>query len=382
MASIYIHIPFCKQACHYCNFHFSTALKKKSTLLTALCKELIMRRGELAHEIVTAIYLGGGTPSLLTIEEIEGLLQTVYQNYTVDENPEITIEANPDDLTDAKIEQLATLPVNRLSVGVQSFFEEDLRQMNRSHNSRQAKRCLEEATNHFKNISVDLMYGLPGMTLERWRQNVQTVLSLEIPHLSAYALTVEPRTALANFIKKETFPPLDDALAEQHFFALVEMLEANDFIHYEVSNFGKEGLFSRNNTAYWSGEKYIGIGPSAHSYNGAHRSWNVANNSQYIDALQKDELPQTVETLTLTDRYNEYVMTGLRTMWGVSINKVEEIFGPSYKTYLLQQAEKYIDKKLLLVEKREGDTLVLTTSKKGKFLIDGMVSDLFVIHSH
>lgn len=339
-----------------------------------------LRRPELAGEVVNAIYLGGGTPSLLRVEEIEELLNEVYQNYTVAINPEITVEANPDDLSSAKICALAASPVNRLSIGIQSFFEPDLRQMNRSHNAAQALKCLEEASKYFKNTSIDLIYGVPGMTDRRWRQNLEIALSFTIPHISAYSLTVEPKTALAKFIENGTFSAPDEGLARQHFFSLIEILEDHHFIHYELSNFGKPGFFSRNNTAYWNGEFYLGIGPSAHSYNGAQRSWNVASNAAYSNSLQEDILPLTTETLTPTDRYNEYIMIGLRTIQGVSPQRVEEVFGTLYKTYLLQQVKKYIQEGLLVWE-NEHTRPVIKTAKKGKFLTDGIASNLFMVGS-
>ncbi|MCR9181745.1 MAG: radical SAM family heme chaperone HemW [Flavobacteriaceae bacterium] len=374
MQGIYLHIPFCKQACHYCDFHFSTSLKKKTELVEALCQELVLRKNELSGTVET-IYFGGGTPSLLTREELALIFKTIYNNYPVAEPVEVTLEANPDDLTEEKIKQLADSPINRLSIGIQSFFEEDLKLMNRAHNAQEAEHCLTLATKYFENISLDLIYGIPEMTNERWKQNIEKALSFGIPHISSYALTVEPKTALETFIKKGIVPPVDDALAEKHFFTLIETLEAANFVHYELSNFGKESYFSKNNTAYWQGKSYLGIGPSAHSYDGKNRSWNVRNNTLYIKAIEKGELPSETESLTTTDRYNEYVMTGLRTIWGVSLHRVEQEFGERYKDYLLQQAQKHLEEHLLYLD---GDTLLVT--KKGKFLSDGLASDLFLLN--
>lgn len=371
---IYLHIPFCKQACHYCDFHFSTSLKKKTELVEALCRELVLRKNELSGTVET-IYFGGGTPSLLTRNELNLIFNTIYENYTVAEPVEATLEANPDDLTEEKIKQLVDSPINRLSIGIQSFFEEDLKLMNRAHNAKEAEDCLTLAKKYFKNISLDLIYGIPGMTNERWKQNIEKALSFGIPHISSYALTVEPKTALETFIKKGIVPPVEDALAEEHFFMLIETLETANFVHYELSNFGKESYFSKNNTAYWQGKSYLGIGPSAHSYDGNNRSWNVRNNTLYIKSIEKNELPRETETLTTTDRYNEYVMTGLRTMWGVSVNRVEKEFGTKYMEYLLQQAQKHLEEHLLYLD---GDTLLVT--KKGKFLSDGVSSDLFLLN--
>lgn len=374
MSGIYIHIPFCKQACHYCDFHFSTSLKKKSELVEALCRELVLRKDEIDGTIET-IYFGGGTPSLLTREELDLIFKTIYENYTVAEFAEVTLEANPDDLTEEKIKQLADSPINRLSIGIQSFFEEDLKLMNRAHNAKEAEQCLTLATRYFDNISLDLIYGIPGMSNDRWQQNIEKALSFGIPHISSYALTVEPKTALYTFIKKGIVPPIDEELAEQHFHTLIKMLTHKGFVHYELSNFGKEGYFSRNNTAYWQGKPYLGIGPSAHSFDGNTRSWNVSNNTLYIKSIEKNELPSETETLTTTDHYNEYIMTGLRTMWGVSLNRVEKEFGTKIKDYLIQQAQKHIETQLLYVDR---DTLLVT--KKGKFLSDGLSADLFLLN--
>ena len=372
---IYIHIPFCKQACHYCDFHFSTSLKKKDELVNALAKELVLRKDEFKNQNVETIYFGGGTPSLLSIEELQFLIDEVYKNYKVSETPEITIEANPDDLTHQKINDYATSPINRLSIGIQSFFEEDLKLMNRAHNSAEAKECLEEATKHFDNISIDLIYGIPGMSNERWIQNIKTALAFNIPHISSYALTVEPKTALANFIKKGIIKNVDDDLAQEQFHIIIEKLESAGFIHYELSNFGKPEYFSRNNSAYWQGKPYLGIGPSAHSFDGKHRGWNVRNNTKYIKTLEENKVPIEIETLSTTDKYNEYVMTGLRTIWGVSLEKVEKEFGEIYKTYLLEQSQKHIIQQLLYLD--DGKLLV---TKKGQFLSDGIASDLFKIN--
>ena len=375
MSRIYIHIPFCKQACHYCDFHFSTSMKKKDEMVLALAKEIELRKGESQYEIIETIYFGGGTPSVLTIDDIQFLINSVYEHYHVVENPEITLEANPDDLDNEIIIQYANSPINRLSIGVQSFFEDDLELMNRAHNSEEAKKCLEFATQHFDNISIDLIYGMPNMSNEKWLQNIETALSFNIPHISSYALTVEPKTALHKMIKSGAIPTLDDDLAQQHFHILIDKLQENGFVHYELSNFGKPDFFSKNNTAYWLGKKYIGIGPSAHSYNGESRSWNIANNSLYLKAIAENKLPSETEILSKTDQYNEYIMTGLRTIWGVSLVRIETEFGTKYLEYLYQQAEKYISDNLLEIENN-----VLKTTKKGKFLSDGIASDLFLLN--
>ena len=375
MSGIYIHIPFCKQACHYCNFHFSTSLKKKEEMVLALAKEIEMRKKEFHDEVVETIYFGGGTPSILQISDIVLLIDAVYSHYNVIENPEITIEANPDDLSKERIIELSNTRVNRLSIGIQSFFEDDLKLMNRAHNSAEAKECLEFATQYFDNISIDLIYGVPGMSNEKWLQNIETALSFDVPHISSYALTVEPKTALHTFIQKGIISPPDDEVASVHFQILVDKLMENGFIHYELSNFGKSTYFSKNNSSYWLGKKYLGIGPSAHSYDGISRSWNVSNNSLYLKSISENQLPSETETLSKTDKYNEYVMTGLRTIWGISLERIAREFGQTYLDYLNQQAAKYIDDHLLFV-----DDNILRTTKSGKFLSDGIASDLFLLN--
>lgn len=373
-AGIYIHIPFCKQACHYCDFHFSTTMGKKEAMVLALCKELELRKEEFSEITVETIYFGGGTPSVLDTSEIEQLIAAVYDNYNVTENPEITLEANPDDLTENKILQLAKSPINRLSIGIQSFFDEDLKLMNRAHSGKQAAESLSRATRYFDNISIDLIYGMPNMSSARWRKNIEKALSFSVPHISSYVLTVEPKTALFDFVKKGLVKPAPDEVAQKHFEILNRELTNAGYSCYEISSFGKPGYFSKNNSAYWQQKKYLGIGPSAHSFDGQRRGWNINNNPKYIKSIAMGVLPMEIETLSTTDKYNEYVMTGLRTVWGVSIPKVEQEFGKKYKEYLLQQAEKFIAEHLLYMD---GDILLATN--KGKFLADGIAADLFII---
>lgn len=350
-------------------------MKKKEEMVVAIAKEIVMRKDEFAGEMIETIYFGGGTPSVLSNDEIEFLINTVRSNFTVAHNPEITLEANPDDLSIERIKALADSQINRLSIGVQSFFEDDLKMMNRAHNAVEAEACLVEAVKYFDNISIDLIYGVPGMTNERWLHNVTKALSFGVPHISSYALTVEPKTALDKFVKKGVIAQPSDEAAQEHFMILVDTLQANDFVHYELSNFGKEGYFSRNNTAYWLGKKYLGIGPSAHSYNGISRSWNIANNTIYLKNIEENILPSETEKLTIADRYNEYIMTGLRTIWGVSIERVETELGKLYKDYLIAESARFIEQGLL--ESNDG---VIKTTRKGKFLADGIASDLFFIN--
>ena len=380
MSGIYIHIPFCKQACHYCDFHFSTSLKKKDEMVLALAKEIKLRKSELldcarSDNKIETIYFGGGTPSILEVEDLRFLIDEVYKNYKVVENPEITVEANPDDLTEKRIVELSKNKVNRLSIGIQSFFEDDLQLMNRAHNSEEALNCLELATQYFDNISLDLIYGIPGSSNEKWKQNIDKALSFGIPHISSYALTVEPKTALDKFIKKGIIKQPDDEVTQEQFHILVDTLQENGFVHYELSNFGKPHYFSKNNSAYWLGKKYIGIGPSAHSYDGVNRGWNVSNNSIYIKSIQENKVPIEIEKLTITDRYNEYIMTGLRTIWGVSLERIEKDFGKIYLDYLNKEAKRFIEDELLIIENN-----VLRATKKGKFLCDGIASDLFLVN--
>ncbi|EHQ42923.1 radical SAM family heme chaperone HemW [Myroides odoratus] len=372
MAGIYIHIPFCKQACHYCDFHFSTSLKKKEEMLAAIQKELFLRKDELAGEHIETIYFGGGTPSILAVDEINRLIDTVYQQYTVVEQPEITLEANPDDLDTATIQRLAQSKVNRLSIGIQSFGEEDLKMMNRAHNAQEAISCLQEVVKYFDNISIDLIYGIPNLSNERWIENIQRILDLGIPHISCYALTVEERTALNKLIQKGVIPSPKEEVAHAHFMLLIEKLRANGYIHYELSNFAKPGYYSKNNSAYWLGKKYVGIGPSAHSFDGRYRSWNISNNPLYIKAIEAGELPSEIEELSVVDRYNEYVMTGLRTIWGVDLTRVSNEFGAIFHDYLVQESASFIADGLM-----QQQANILTITDKGKFLSDGIASDLF-----
>ncbi|AUS05458.1 radical SAM family heme chaperone HemW [Pseudotamlana carrageenivorans] len=382
-AAIYIHIPFCKQACYYCDFHFSTSLKKKDELLQSLIIELEMRKADFENLIIETIYFGGGTPSLLSQQEIQMLLDAVYKHYTVCDDPEITLEANPDDLSALKIKALSQSSVNRLSIGIQSFFEDDLKSMNRAHNAQEARACLEEATAYFDNITIDLIYGIPNMSVEKWEANIAQALEFGVPHISSYALTVEPKTVLDSFVKKGVFPPIDEDLALQHFNHLVRRTKEAGFVHYEISNFGKPDYFSKHNTSYWQGKAYLGIGPSAHSFQGNERSWNIANNNKYIQSIAIGKLPKTTETLSEIDRFNECVMTGLRTVWGVSLSQIEDEFGEPFLQYLRKHAASFLKDDLLAISEgidENGQVIKsLVATQNGKFLIDGIASELFMI---
>lgn len=374
MAGIYIHIPFCKKACHYCNFHFSTSQNYKSEMISVLKKELILRQSEWESHSIESIYFGGGTPSVLNSDELQLILQMIDDHYTVEPHAEITLEANPDDLNLDTIKALAKTRINRLSIGIQTFLDNDLKDMNRVHSSKEAVDCVTQAKTYFDNITVDLMYGIPTMDDTQWRSNLEMVFNLGVNHLSCYALTVEPQTVLEFNIRNSKYPALDDNLALQHFETLVEMTAERGYLHYETCSFGKPGYFSKHNTNYWLGKPYLGIGPSAHSFDGNRRSWNISNNIKYIKAIEANIIPSEDECLTPENRFNEQLMTGLRTIWGVSLQQIEANFGVDFKTSLLQSAQKYIDNGSLFLEK---DTL--KTTSKGKFLSDGIASDLFIV---
>ena len=373
MSGIYIHIPFCKQACYYCDFHFSTSLKKKEDMLEAIAKELVLRKSEISNQ-VTTIYFGGGTPSLLSEEEINRIVELLDEHYDLVDDPEITLEANPDDLTHEKIAALAHSRVNRLSIGVQSFFDQDLRYMNRAHNADEARRSMEQAIKHFSNISIDLIYGLPHLSEESWKRNLAYAFELGVQHISSYALTVEPKTALDHFIKSGKYQAPVDALTEKHFKILQEETKKQGYVQYEISNFGREGFFSKHNTSYWKGVNYLGIGPSAHSYDGLHRSWNIANNAKYISAIKNNLLPLEKELLSPEDSTNEAIMTGLRTIWGVSLEEIVNRHGEKFKEEILFQAEKYLEKGILYKEQEH-----LFLRPESYFLADGISADLFLL---
>lgn len=342
-------------------------------MLDAIKTELRLRKGEIIDEIKT-IYFGGGTPSLLGKNEIQELLDVIGEHYRLGDDPEITLEANPDDLDHNTIKELAESPVNRLSIGIQSFFDKDLKYMNRAHNENQAKESLTLASTYFKNISIDLIYGIPDLSEQRWLENLKQAFDLGVVHISSYALTVEPKTALDHFIKSGKYPPIDESLAKNHFEILQKETSQRGYIQYEISNFGLEGYFSKHNSSYWMGDHYLGAGPSAHSYNGQYRSWNVSNNTKYISSIEKGELPSENEQLSTKDRINESIMTGLRTIWGVSLDEIEKSYGKQYRDKVLGQAQKHLDQKTI---KMENGHLLMTS--KGIFLADGIAADLFIL---
>ncbi|MGB2086127.1 MAG: radical SAM family heme chaperone HemW [Flavobacteriaceae bacterium] len=374
MAGIYLHIPFCKQACHYCNFHFSTSIKQKERMLLAMKKEIEMRQNELPKIPLESIYFGGGTPSLLSPEEITLLLESIARHYTIAEKAEITLEMNPDDFRVNYLEELKSAGINRLSIGVQSFFDDELEFMNRAHQAEDVFRLMQAVSKNFDNFSIDLIYGIPGSSVARWRENIDMALSYSPTHVSSYALTVEPKTVLAHQVKQGTIELLDETVVAQQFDVLVEVLMRNGYEHYELSNFGKPHFHSVNNSAYWEGKPYLGIGPSAHSFFKNQRSWNIQNNQKYMKGIETGFLQRETEQLSKIDQYNEYIMTGLRTSRGVSLEAIELRFGKNFSDLLEQQAEKHLFNQHLFWD---GDVLKVT--QKAKFLVDGIASDLFLI---
>jgi len=376
MGGIYIHIPFCKQACTYCNFHFSTSLKLKGDLIKALTKEIDSYNGFFNEEKVETIYLGGGTPSLLEEVELKQILNSVYANFNINPGAEVTLEANPDDITLDKLRVFREHGVNRLSIGIQSFFDDDLEFMNRAHNSNEAYACLEIATKAgIDNVNIDLIYGTPTLTDEKWLDNLDKVISLGIPHLSAYQLTVEPGTALASHIKKGKIPPLPEENAVRQFELLTQWAEQNGFDHYEISNLSLPGKRSRHNTSYWQGKPYLGVGPAAHSYKDHRRSWNIANNAIYIRKIDAGESAvEAAESLSTDDIYNEYIMTGLRRSEGIDLRNVKQ-FGDRYTTFFKEGIQTHV---------QNGDAELINNNifrltRSGKIFADRIASDCFAV---
>ncbi|NLR64659.1 radical SAM family heme chaperone HemW [Chitinophaga varians] len=374
MAGIYLHIPFCKQACYYCNFHFSTSLARKAEMVQCLLQEIDLQKDYLGGERIDTIYFGGGTPSLLDTAELQLLLARLYSTFDVASDVEITLEANPDDLDLVKLQSLRAAGINRLSIGVQSFHEADLKWMNRAHNSQQALECIVQAQQlGFRNITIDLIYGGPTLTDEGWRQNVEQAIALGVPHLSCYALTVEPGTALDHFIRKKKMEATDPDKAARHFEQLMQWLEAAGYEHYEISNFALPGWHSQHNSSYWQGRSYLGIGPSAHSFNGHSRQWNIANNTAYIKRITAGEVPAETESLTKEMQFNEYIMTSLRTSAGCHLEWVAEKFGADQSLRLQRESKSLIAKGWMV---QEGETLRLT--KAGRLFADGIAADFFI----
>ncbi|MEO6219770.1 MAG: radical SAM family heme chaperone HemW [Ginsengibacter sp.] len=377
MAGIYIHIPFCKQACHYCNFHFSTSLSLKDEMTDALKKEIALSVDFYydKEEIIETIYFGGGTPSLLHKRDIEKLLFAIKNSYSINPSAEITLEANPDDITIEKLNNWKDAGINRLSIGVQSFKEEDLLWMNRVHTATESIECINMVNDTgLDNFSVDLIYGIPSLTDEEWHKNVQKIINLEVPHVACYALTVEPKTALQKMIQLDKKKDVDPDNQARQFSLLMKWMRDAGYEHYEISNFAKPGFRSRHNSSYWKGDSYLGIGPSAHSYNGKARRWNIANNALYIQSINKNVIPFEEEILTKTQQLNEYIMTSLRTMEGLDLNFVENRFSINEKRMIEKGVENYITKNMIFLKE---ERLILTDH--GKLFADGIASDLFVV---
>lgn len=374
MAGIYIHIPFCKQACHYCNFHFSTSMRKMAELVTAIIKEIELtgsshnsQNKKIAERIQT-IYFGGGTPSLLSNDEINLILKTIAKNFTIDPHAEVSLEANPDDVIAKKLDGWKRSGINRLSLGIQSFFEQDLQWMNRAHNAQQAINALLLAKKYIDNITIDLIYGTPGLSNLRWKENVDKAITAGVQHLSCYALTVEPKTPLQKLIRLQKKAAVNTSQQSEQFLLLMDWMQQAGYEHYEISNFAKPNYRSRHNSAYWQGKHYIGIGPAAHSYNGHSRYWNIANNQQYIDAISKGNLPFEKEILTPVQKTNEYIMTSLRTIEGLNL----EMISDNYLQAIMPIAQKYVAQNLLI---RKNHSLQLT--REGKLYADGIAADMF-----
>lgn len=373
MAGIYIHIPYCKQKCSYCNFHFSTNLSSIEQMVLAICQELILRKNELENESIESLYFGGGTPSLLNFNYLNKILSTIHKNYSLNTDIEITLEANPDDLHPNKIKDFKSLSFNRFSIGVQSFFNEDLIFMNRAHSSEEALKAIKNIQDEgFENITIDLIYGGQTTTNEMWKKNIEIALNLGVPHISSYALTIEPKTLLHQKVRTNKIKNIDEDKQAFQFKELIKNLTQNGFQHYEISNFAKPGFHSRHNSNYWKGVKYLGMGPSAHSYNGKNRSWNVANNSIYLKKLAKSELPSEFEVLSENERFNELLMIRLRMMEGLDLNEVKAHFPKKFYDDLIINIQPFVQKNLLVLS---GNTLKV--SADALFLSDGIISDLF-----
>lgn len=373
---IYLHIPFCKQKCSYCNFHFSTSLNFKEEMIAALKKEIFLRRDELENKNLKSLYFGGGTPSILKVDELKSIIDEVLKYFSFDPDIEITLEANPDDLDKIFLKELAQTPFNRLSIGTQSFFNEDLLLMNRAHNAGEAESSIKRAQDFgFENISIDLIYGSPTSGLEIWKENLHKTIELQVPHISSYALTVEPKTALNQWIRQNKVPAPKEAEQNKEFYYMSEFLKDQGFEHYEISNFAKPGFHSRHNAAYWNYREYLGIGPSAHSYNGRNeRSWNIANNKLYINSLSQHVSAKETEILTEKDQFNEMLMIGLRTVWGVDLVRLNELFSDEILDYFTREIKSKMEDGVLFIENEH-----LKIPEKHWFLADGIASDLFIV---
>jgi oxygen-independent coproporphyrinogen-3 oxidase len=373
LTSLYIHIPFCKQACNYCNFHFSTQVDYAADMVKAIALEIKIRKHELPNEPLNSIYIGGGTPSILGESLLNELFESVNNNFEIEKNAEITIEANPDDITPEKLKAIKRTSVNRFSIGVQSFFDDDLIWMNRAHKAHEAEDSIKLIQDFgFDKISIDLIYGGPTLLNQNWIKNLAKVNELGLNHVSAYCLTVEPKTALQNQINKGKLPALDEEKATVQFEILVNQLGEYGFEQYEISNFARNKEYAVHNTSYWQNKPYLGVGPSAHSFNGKQRSWNIANNQLYMKQLVMGQLPLEIETLPLANRINEYIMTGLRTIWGCNWEEINIKFGNQIAAILKQKIEPYINNQKIV-----DNSVNFKLTPQARIFADGIASDLF-----
>jgi len=374
MAGIYIHIPFCKKACHYCDFHFSTSPQYKEQMLNALRTEIILRKNYLNNEKIETIYFGGGTPSLMNADELQVLIGQITDLFEVSATAEITIEANPDDLNPQYVREIKSTLINRFSIGVQSFFEDDLKWMNRAHTASEAQSGIKRVQDAgFENITTDLIYGFPLLTNEKWEFNIQKLIEYQVPHISSYSITVEPNTALAKLISKEKQASMDEGQSANQFLMLIDQLSESGFEHYEISNFSKPGMHSRHNSNYWDGVNYIGIGPSAHSYNGESRQWNISNNSKYMDSIELKKIPAETEILSTENKINEYIMTSLRTSKGMSLQSINHKFGTDYSNEIYNGLEPFLEKEWVIINEQ-----LVTLTRSGKLFADHIASELFL----
>ena len=382
---LYLHIPFCKQACHYCDFHFSTNLKSKTELVKTICREIELQKDYLPTRTLETIYFGGGTPSLLTESELGQIFETIYRIYQVEPNAELTLEANPDDLTSEKLVELKPF-INRLSIGIQSFHEPYLRFMNRAHNATESEQCVKLAQDSgFDNLTIDLIYGMSERLLgihessqdsdeQLWQRDLEMAVALNTPHISAYNLTIEPQTALGNWLKKGKIKPVEEELSARQFEHMINYLNANDYEQYEISNFARNGHYARHNSSYWKRRPYLGVGPSAHSFNGVSRQYNIANNALYVKSIQEGNLSFEAETLTAFDQVNDYLLTSLRTIWGCDLGIIQEISGINLLEIQKPYLAAFFENKWIYLSDN-----VLFLTPKGKLFADRIASDLFLV---
>jgi len=374
MAGIYVHIPFCRQKCHYCNFFSVASQSGQPEVIQAIVQELALRSGETGNEEIMTVYFGGGTPSLLSPMSLSEIMAAIGRHYHLAEDAEITLEANPDDINSEKLASWKNMGFNRLSIGIQSFHDNDLEYLNRVHSAEKATESLHLAKSAgFNDLTIDLIFGIPTLSDDGLLDNISKAVAFGVQHVSAYALTVEPNTALDVMIRKHKIAQVDEQASARQFLIMAEQLQRHGYLHYEISNYCLPGKFARHNTAYWQGVPYLGVGPSAHSYNGTIRKWNVSGIVPYINAIKNKDFPADSETLTPSQQYNEYVMTGLRTMWGCNVREIELRFGPSVRSYFQRRAEKWIRQLQMLCN---GD--IYSLSPGGQLFADGIAADLFI----